>query len=232
MALGPNQTSSGYPDPLPVSSEKARAAGDPYAVDYAYAEAIYAEGRHAVNDDAIRKRYAAAAALGKPRLPYGMAAHAAFEWHTSYTNAAAKAIANQGKALFPRNIALFALMEVPAAIRSMDVDRIKQLVDELFDNPKNVLERECLGAITATIFENKGTEILEKNKEIWKKDYPDSIALLYFDSYIQYAKYGNTGTLNPERGKRRRLAPLRQGRSATGTRLRYVEENSGALMRT
>lgn len=168
----------------------AKATGDPYLVDYAYAEAIMKERHSAASGVEKLEAYLEAASLGTPRLPWGLEAHASFLFWDRGDRERGKEVCRLGMELFPDDRAAFSLLLAQRAYRDQEYSASVDLFTAVARMETNSLERDRMVLGLGLFFLASGPEKLSRQRDEWAELLPESAAIPYLGALAQYLKDG------------------------------------------
>jgi len=193
IALGPNnlkKNGSGLDYVLPVSYEEAIAAGNPYAIDIAWAEAVMVARHSSAFNDEKMASYQKAESLGTSLLPWGMAAYASFLLFERFDSVRAEELCAHGSTLFPENRAPFSLILAQKASREGEFERCYTVLRDIADKPMTSLDQDRVLLGLATFFASSGSEAIQEARDYCAKSFPESAALPYYDALSLFLKEG------------------------------------------
>ncbi len=202
IALGPNTrkpSGSALEYRLPVSSAEAFAAEDPYAVDYAYAEAIMRERHSSAPASEKTEAYRAAAAAGQPRMPWGLEAYASYLIWKNNDPAGGTAICRLGMEIFPDDQAPFKLLLAQKAYRDLDFDACIDLLVEVSKKEANGLGRDRMVLGMGLLMIASSPETMLRMRDEWAAILPESAAVPYLGALGQFRKEGTNAYMRGQK---------------------------------
>ncbi len=206
IALGPNnrkKNGSALDYVLPVSYEEALAAGNPYAIDIVWAEAIMVERHSRAFNDEKMASYQKAESLGTPLLPWGMAAYASWLFFDRFDHVRAEEICALGLTLYPENSVPFSLILAQKAWRDGEFKRCVDVLPNIGDKPMTSLDRDRVLLGFAVYIAISAPEKLLETRDAWAEFFPESAALPYYDALFLFLKQGTNSFIRMQEENRR-----------------------------